>query len=102
MQRLFETNENQATNALPTSVDTSIILTSAPFILYEQFKLDNNFRTNLEGKMISDHVLRTEIKSTPYQKSFELVTSTQSRVVNFHREMFFSRYFPCVRQKGST
>ena len=34
--------------------------------------------------MISEHVLRTGIKPTPYQKSFELVTSTQSGAVNFH------------------
>ena len=34
MQRLFETNKNQATNALPTSVDTSIVFTSALYILY--------------------------------------------------------------------
>ena len=85
MQRLFETNENQGINALPTSVDTSIIFTSAPYILYEQFKLDNNFRTYLEGTMISEHVLRTGMKPTPYQKSFEHVTGTQSRVVNFNR-----------------
>ena len=32
IQRLFETNENQAANALPTSVDASIIFTSAPSI----------------------------------------------------------------------
>ena len=71
MQKLFETNENQATNALPTSVDVTIIFTSAPYILYEQFKLDDNFRTYLEGTIISEHVLRTGIKSTPYQKSFD-------------------------------
>ena len=34
--------------------------------------------------MISEHMLRTGIKPTPYQKSFKLVTGTQSRVVNFH------------------
>ena len=71
MQKLFETNENQATNALPTSVDVTIIFTSAPYILYEQFKLDDNSRTYLEGTIISEHVLRTGIKSTPYQKSFD-------------------------------
>lgn len=32
--------------------------------------------------MISEHVLKTEIKPTPYRKSFELVTGTQSRVAN--------------------
>ena len=33
--------------------------------------------------MLSEHVLRTGIKPTPYQKSFELVSGTESRVVNF-------------------
>ena len=90
-QRLFETNENQATNAMPTSVDASIIFTSAPYILYEQFKLDDYFRTYLEKTMISEHVLRTGIKSTSYQKSFELATGTQSRAVNFQGA---SKQFP--------
>ena len=83
MQRLFETKVNQSTNALPTSINASAVFTSAPYIMYKQFKLDDNFRTYLEGTMISEHVLRTGIKSTPYQKSFELVAGTESRVVNF-------------------
>ena len=83
MQRLFESNVNQARNALPTSVDVSIVFTSAPYIMYEQFKLDDNFRTYLEGTLISEHVLRTGIKPAPRQKSFELVAGTESRVVNF-------------------
>ena len=33
--------------------------------------------------MISEHGFTTGIKPTPYQKSFELVTGTQSRVVSF-------------------
>ena len=33
--------------------------------------------------MLSEHVLRTGIKPTPYQKSFELVTGTESRIVTF-------------------
>ena len=36
-QRLFESKANQANNALPDSVDAKIILTSTPYILYEQF-----------------------------------------------------------------
>ena len=83
MLRFSETNENQGTNALPTSVDASNIFTSAPYILFEQFKLDDNFRTYIEGTMISEDVLRTGIEPTPYQKPFKLVTGTQSRVANF-------------------
>ena len=33
--------------------------------------------------MLSEHVVRTGIKPTPYQKSFELVSGTESRVINF-------------------
>ena len=33
--------------------------------------------------MISERVRRTRIKPTPYQKSFERIAGTQSRVVNF-------------------
>ena len=76
MQKLFETNTNQANNALPTSVDTAVIFTSSPYIQYEQFQLDNNFKTYLEGTLQSDHVLRTRIKPTPYQKSNKLVVGT--------------------------
>ena len=83
MQKLFGTNRNQTADFLHRTVDADVIITSAPSIMYEQFKLDDNFRTYLEGVMLSEHVLRTGIKPTPYQKSFELVTVTESRVVNF-------------------
>ena len=43
MQRFFETNVNQATIGLPTSAHASIIFMSAPYIMYEQFKLDGSF-----------------------------------------------------------
>ena len=33
--------------------------------------------------MLSERVLRTGIKPTPYQKSFELMVGTESRVLNF-------------------
>ena len=33
--------------------------------------------------MLSEHMLRTVIKPTPYQKSFELISGTESRIVNF-------------------
>ena len=45
MQRLFKTNVNQAADALPRTVDAEIIFTSAPYIMYEQMKLDNNYQT---------------------------------------------------------
>ena len=92
MQRLFETNINQAANALPRIIDTDIILTSVSFIMYEQLKLDGNYRTYLESVLISEHVLRTGIKPTPYQKSYKLITGTESKVINFqgaHKQFSF-------------
>ena len=66
MQRLFQANINQATNVLPRPTDAEIVLTSAPFIMYEQLKLDGNYRTYLEGVLISSHVLRIGSKPTLY------------------------------------
>ena len=43
MQRLFETNLNQAADALPRTVDEEIIFTCAPYIMYEQLTLDDNY-----------------------------------------------------------
>ena len=82
-QRLFETNANQANNALPDSVNAKIILTSTPYILYEQFKLDKNYRTYLKDIMISNNVLGTGIQLTPYQKHYEMVRRSQSITVTF-------------------
>ena len=59
IQRLFESKTNQAAgDGLPNNVDAIIILDSAPYILYYQFYLDDNFRTYLEGVMISENSLR--------------------------------------------
>ena len=41
-QRLFESKANQANDALPDSVDAKIIFKSTQYILYEQFKLEDN------------------------------------------------------------
>ena len=43
MQRLFETNLNQAADVLPRTVDEEIIFTSTPYIMYEQLTLDDNY-----------------------------------------------------------
>ena len=81
MQKLLETNLNQNADALPRTVDAGIVFTGAPYIMYELFQLDNNFKTYLEVTMKCEHVLRMGIK--PYQKSFELITGTASQVVDF-------------------
>ena len=51
--------------------------------MYKQFQLDDNFKTHLKGTMQSEHVLRIGTKLTPYQNLFELVSGTESRVVDF-------------------
>ena len=75
---MFETNVNQATDALLDSADASIVFTGAPYVMYEPFKLDGNFIMYLQETLISEHL-------TPYQKSFELIAGIKSRVVNFQR-----------------
>ena len=70
-QKLFQTKANRTHDALPTSVDAKIILTVTPHLLFKQFRLDDNYHTYLEGMMISNKVLRTGIKKTPYQKTYE-------------------------------
>ena len=83
MQKLFETNLNQNADALPRTIDADIVFTGAPYIIYEQFQLDDGLETYLAETMQSEHVLRTRIKLTPYQKLFWLVTDTESRIVYF-------------------
>ena len=82
-QRLFQSKANQANDALPNSVDAKHFLTSTLHIMYQQFKLDNNYRTYLEGIMISNNLLRTGIQPTLYQKSYEMVRGSQSITVTF-------------------
>ena len=48
LNKLFETNLKTQTNAVPKDIDAEIIFHSAPYIQYEQFQLDDNFRTYLE------------------------------------------------------
>ena len=82
-QKLFQTKANRAHDALPTSVDAKIILTATPYLLFKQFKLDDNYCTYLERLMISNKVLRTGIKKTPYQKTYKLIVGMQSRTITF-------------------
>ena len=83
IKNFLKKRANQANNALPTSVGAKIILTATPYLLFEQFKLDDNYRAYLEGIMTSNKVLRTGIKKTPSQKIFELIVGAQSRTITF-------------------
>ena len=68
MQKLFKLNVSQNVDALPRTVDADIVFTRAPYIMHEQFQLDDNLKTYLKGTVQSEYVLRTGFKPTPYQK----------------------------------
>ena len=82
--RLFESKTNlDAAAAYPNTVDAKIILDSVPYLLYHQFSLEDTYRSYLEGAMVSAQVLRTGLKFSPYQKSYELVAGSQSKTFTF-------------------
>ena len=84
MSRLFESKTNLAAGAdYPDTVDAKIILDSAPYLLFHQFSLEDTYRAYFEGAMISNQVLRTGLKFSPYQKSYELVVGAQSKTFTF-------------------
>ena len=83
MQKLFGSKTNQAADGLPDTVDEQVILESAPYLLFYQFLLEDTYRTYFEGAMISEQVLRTGIKYSPYQKSYELVAGSQYKTFTF-------------------
>ena len=93
MQKLFKTHENNAN--IPRGVDAEVIFTDAPYIQYEWIKLDNNFRTYLESTLMTENVLRTGIKPTPYQKTYEINTGSQSHEIDFwdtNKKILFLRF----------
>ena len=84
MQKLFESNTNQAADRLPNTVDAKIIIDSTPYLLYYQFDLDDVYRTYFKSTMVSENLLRTGIRKTPLQKSYELVAGAQSKTITFN------------------
>ena len=84
MQKSFESKTNQAAAAdYPDTVDAKIILELAPYLLFYQFSLEDTYRAYFEGAMISNQILRTGIKYSPYQKSYEPVAGSQSKTFTF-------------------
>ena len=84
MSRLFESKTNLAADAAyPDNVDAKIILDSAPYLLFHQFSLEDTYRAYFEGAMISNQILRTGLKFSAYQKSYELVIGAQSKTFTF-------------------
>ena len=70
-------------DGLPDTIDAQIILESASYLLFYQFSLEDTYRTYFEGAMISEQVLRTGIKYSPYQKSYKPVAGSQSETFTF-------------------
>ena len=89
LRRLFESkaklaNVRAAAAALPTTEpDANAYWHTIPYIQYEQVKLNNTFNKYIVKALQSKRVLRTGIKPTPFQKSFEVNVGTQSHVVEF-------------------
>ena len=75
---------NQAADGLPNSVNAKIIIDSTPYLLYYQFDLDDVYKTYFESAMVSENLLRTGIRNTPLQKSYELVADAQSKTITFN------------------
>lgn len=64
-------------------LDAKINFNKAPFIQYNQFLLDKNFRHYIETIMISKKILRTVVQKTPLQKTYEMSICSDSINVEF-------------------
>ena len=90
LSRLFESKAKLASPtattvaSLPTGdPDANICWNSIPYIQYELVKLNDTFDKYITKPLQSKRVLRTGIKPTPYQKSYEVNIGTQSHVIEF-------------------
>ena len=90
LSKLFESKAKLPNKAgrgaadLPTTgPDANIYWNSIPYIQYELVKLNDTFDAYLRKALQSKRVLRTGIKPTPYQKSYEVNVGTQTNVVEF-------------------
>ena len=81
MKKLFESKEKVTEIGAP---DAKIIFTKAPFIQYEQFLLDKNFRQYIETIMISKKFLRICIQKTLLQKTYEISVGSNSLTVELY------------------
>ena len=68
---------------MTTDPDANIYWNSIPYIQYELVELNDTFDAYLRKALKSKRVLRTGIKPTPYQKSYEVNVRTQTNVVEF-------------------
>ena len=89
--KLFETNgvianlANGNPGPIPTTQpDADIYFYNTPYIQYEEIKLNNTFSEYVTKALQSKWVLRTSIKPTPFQKTYEINVGTQSHIVEFN------------------
>ena len=80
MNKLFESNKQGTVLTVP---DAQIIWHCAPFILYKQFRLKDNFRQYLETSILLKNFFHMGIKKTPLLKCYELPLGAQSYTVEF-------------------
>ena len=81
--KLANKTNGQAADLPTTDPGANIYFNSTPYIQYEIFKLNDTFDAYLRKALQSKRVLRTSIKPSPYQKSYEVNVGTQSVVVEF-------------------
>ena len=65
------------------SPESKIIFKKAPFVQYEQFLLDRNFREYIKTIMIYKKILRMGILKTPIQKIYVISVGSDSLTVEF-------------------
>ena len=63
--------------------DTQIIFTKPPFLQYEQFLLDKNFRQYLQTIMVSKKILKMGVQKILIQKTHKISVSSDSINVDF-------------------
>ena len=59
------------------------IFTKAPFLQYEQFLSDKNFRQYLETIMVSKKILRLGVQKIPIQKTYDISVGSDSVNIDF-------------------
>ena len=80
MKKLFESKKKVTVIG---AADAKIIFTKAPFLQYEQFLPDKNFRWYLETIMVSKKILGMGVQKIPIQKTYEIFTGSDSININF-------------------
>ena len=80
MSKRFEFKQKSDVVGTP---DKKIILTHVPYIQFEQFKLNDNFRQCFETIINFIKVLSMEIQKIPLQKTYHMSNGSQSFNIDF-------------------